>query len=301
MRFSQGLPLLLLLSACGNQTPATGEVLTFITKSLSVAYNNESYSEEIRLSSGTRPYNVKVSKGGLPPGLTLQGRTVTGVVKADLKNAPQRVFEFTLEASDANLSVKSQDFKLEVRNLAVPSLEWQPAVTEVKTETRVPLILKTPKKVGSMRLFIPIPAGMTFKRLEPGAGRAIFVYKLSGNVLRVDAALTERFTTIRDQTVLYLTLNVEGSRKVLGKIGFELRDAGKIVAGAKLETGEPVKPLVTPPGAPATPPAAPTTPPTAPPTTPPATPPTAPPVAPPAAPPTTPPATPPVTPPPAGK
>ena len=93
MRAFKTLPLLLLLGACGNQTPATGEVLTFITKSLSVAYNNESYSEEIRLSSGTRPYNVKVSKGGLPPGLTLQGRTVTGVVKTDLKNAAQRVFE----------------------------------------------------------------------------------------------------------------------------------------------------------------------------------------------------------------
>ena len=280
MRFSRALPLLLLLSACGNQTPATGEVLTFITKALSVAYNNESYSEEIRLSSGTRPYNVKVSKGGLPPGLTLQGRVITGVVKTDLKDAPQRVFEFTLEASDANLSVKAQDFKLEVRSLPTPSLEWQPAPTEVKGETRVPLILKTPKKVASMRLFIPIPDGMTFKRLEPGVGRPIFVYQLKDAVLRVDAALTERLPTIRDQTVLYLTLSVDGSRKVLGRIGYELRDAGKIVAGAKLETGKPVAPV--PPVA--TPPAA--TPPVVPP---PATPPVAPPAAPPVAPPMTPP------------
>ena len=284
MRFSRAFPLLMLLGACGNQTPATGEVLTFITKSLSVAYNNESYSEEIRLSSGTRPYNVKVSRGGLPPGLTLQGRTVTGVVKTDLKDAPQRVFEFTLEASDANLSVKSQDFKLEVRSLPAPSVEWQPAPTEVKTETRVPLVLKTPKKVASMRLFIPIPEGMSFKRLEAGAGRAIFVYKLVGDVLRVDAALTERLPTIRDQTVLYLTLGVEGSRKVLGKIGYELRDAGKIVAGAKLETGKSVAPVATPPAAPP-PMTPPTTPPVAPPTTPPAVPPATPPVTPPAPPP----------------
>ena len=269
MRLPTALPLLLLLAACGNQTPATGEVLTFITKSLSVAYNFESYSEEIRLSSGTRPYNVKVSKGGLPPGLTLQGRTVTGVVKTDLKDAPQRVFEFTLEASDANLSVKSQDFKLEVRSLPAPSLEWQPAPTEVKGETRVPLILKTPKKVASMRLFIPIPEGMTFKRLEAGAGRPIFVYQLKGAVLRVDAALTERLSTIRDQTVLYLTLSVDGSRKVLGKIGYELRDAGKIVAGAKLETGKPVVPATPP----ATTPPATTPPPATPPAVPPMTPP----------------------------
>ena len=272
MRLSKAFPLLLLLAACGNQTPATGEVLTFITKSLSVAYNNESYSEEIRLSSGTRPYNVKVSKGGLPPGLTLQGRTVTGVVKTDLKDAPQRVFEFTLEASDANLSVKSQDFRIEVRSLPAPSLEWKPAETEVKGETRVPLVLKTPKKVASMRLFIPIPEGMTFKRLEAGAGRPIFVYQLKEGVLRVDAALSERLPTIRDQTVLYLTLTVEGSRKVLGKIGYELRDAGKIVAGAKLETGKPVAPVApvaTPPAAPSptTPPVPP--PPAAPPMTPP--------------------------------
>ena len=285
MRFFLVFPPLLLLCACGNQTPATGEVLTFITKALSVAYNNESYSEEVRLSSGTRPYNVKVSKGGLPPGLTLQGRVITGVVKTDLKDAPQRVFEFTLEASDANLSVKAQDFKLEVRSLPAPSLEWQPALTEVKTETRVPLILKTPKKIASMRLFIPIPEGMTFKRLEAGAGRPIFVYQLKDGVLRVDAALTERLPTIRDQTVLYLTLSVEGSRKVLGKIGYELRDAGKIVAGAKLETGKPVAPVTTPP--PAAP--SPTTPPVAPPVTPPATPPVIPPPAPPTTPPTTPP------------
>ena len=285
MRFSRVSPLLLLLAACGNQTPATGEVLTFITKALSVAYNNESYSEEIRLSSGTRPYNVKVSKGGLPPGLALQGRVITGVVKADLKDAPQRVFEFTLEASDANLSVKSQDFKLEVRNLPAPSLEWQPAPTEVKTETRVPLILKTPKKIASMRLFIPIPEGMAFKRLEAGAGRPIFVYQLKDAVLRVDAALTERLPTIRDQTVLYLTLSVDGSRKVLGRIGYELRDAGKIVASAKLETGKPVAPVTTPPPAAVSP----TTPPIALPVTPPATPPV-PPAAPLAPPPTTPPA-----------
>lgn len=271
MRLSRAFPLLMLLASCGNQTPATGEVLTFITKSLSVAYNNESYTEEIRLSSGTRPYNVKVSKGGLPPGLSLQGRVIAGVVKTDLKDAPQRVFEFTLEASDANLSVKAQDFKLEVRSLPAPSVEWQPAPTEVKTETRVPMVLKTPKRVASVRLFIPIPEGMTFKRLEAGAGRAIFVYKLVGDVLRVDAALTERLPTIRDQTVLYLTLSVEGSRKVLGKIGYELRDAGKIVAGAKLETGKsvaPVAPVATPPAAPP-----PTTPPVAPPAVPPATPP----------------------------
>jgi hypothetical protein len=267
-----------LLAGCGNQTPATGEVLTFITKSLSVAYTDESYSEEIRLSSGTRPYSVRVARGGLPPGLTLQNRTITGVVKADLKDAQSRVFEFTLEASDANLSVKSQDFRLEVRRLPGSSVEWQPAPTEVKTETRVPLVLRVPKRTASMRLFIPIPEGFAFKALEPGAGRPIFVYQLKDRVLRVDAAFTERFTTIRDQTVLYLRLTVDGSRRLSGKVGFELRAGGKIVSSAKLETGAPASTPAPPPApippAPGTPPApTPPNPPAPPaPTTPPGTP-----------------------------
>jgi hypothetical protein len=296
MRFYRALPLLMLLLGCGNQNPATGEVLTFITKSLSVAYTGEQYAEEIRLTSGTRPYNVKVAKGGLPPGLSLQGRSITGVVNVDRKDQDRKVYEFTLEASDANLSVKPQDFKLEVRRLDAPVLEWKLAETEVKTETRVPLILKTPKRVSSLRLFIPIGAGLSFKRVESGAGKAIFVFKVVGNVLRVDAAFTEKFATIKDQTVLYLTLGVDGSRRIAGRIGYELRDAGKVVTAAKLETGQPATPA-TPtnpaaPPAPGTPPAAPTPP--ASPATPPTTPTPPAPVTPPAAPPApTPPAPPP--------
>jgi Putative Ig domain len=267
-------PLLVILIGCGNDNPTQGDALTFITKALSVAYNGEQYTEEVRLTSGTRPYTVKLSRGALPAGLTLQNRTITGVVKVDLKDQERRVYDFTLEASDANLSVKPQEFKLEVRRLAPPTLEWQPAPTEVKTETRVPLILKTPKKALSMRLFIPITAGFSFKKLEAGAGKPIFVSKLVGNVLRVDVAFTERFTTIRDQTVLYLTLGVEGSRKLPGKIGYELREAGKVVAVAKLETG--ATPAPTPPASPPTPPGqtppAPTPPGATPPTMPPATP-----------------------------
>jgi hypothetical protein len=253
--------LLALLVACGSENQPVGEVLTFVTKSLSVAYNNEQYSEEIRLTSGTRPYNLRVSRGGLPPGLTLQNRTITGVVKVDLKDQERRVFEFTLEASDANLSVKPQEFKLEVRRLAAPTLAWQPAQTEVRTETRIPVILETPKKVSSARLFVPIPDGFAFKRLEPGAGRPIFLSKVQGKVLRVDLAFTEKFNTIKSQTVMYVVLTVEGSRRVSGKIGFELREAGKVVNAAKLETGAPVTPPAapTPPGTP-TPPASPTPP-----------------------------------------
>jgi Putative Ig domain len=255
MRVFRVLPLLLVVAACGSDNQPTGENLTFITKALSVAYNGEQYSEEIRLTSGTRPYNLKVSRGGLPPGLTLQNRTITGVVKVDLKDQERRVFDFTLEASDANLSVKPQDFKLEVRRLAVPTLAWQPAQTEVKTETRIPVILETPKKVSSARLFIPIPDGFAFKRLEPGAGRPIFISRVQGKVLRVDVAFTEKFNTIKSQTVMYLTLTVDGSRRVAGKIGFELRDAGKVVNAAKLETGAaPATNPATPP-APGTPPA----------------------------------------------
>ncbi len=287
MRLSHALPLLaLLVVGCGNQTPSQGEVLTFITRSLSVAYTGEQYAEEIRLTSGTRPYNVKLLKGGLPPGLSLQNRTITGVVTADLKDQERKVYDFTLEAGDANLSNKVQDFKLEVRRLPPPSLEWQPAQTEVKTETRVPLVLKVPKNVVSLRLFIPIPDGFSFKKLEAGLGRAVFVYKLQKNVLRVDAGIVERLNTVKDQTVLYLTLSVDGSRKLTGKIGYELRNAGKIIAADKLETAKPATP------------ASPTTPPTAPPpiTPPPVTPPTTPASPPPAAPPANPPVSPPAPP-----
>jgi Putative Ig domain len=169
--------VLIALAACGTQTPGSGgPALEFLIRPLQPAFIGEPYRQEIQLTSGTRPYTLKLLKGPLPPGITLSDRALSGTPSGTVTEA--KTYNFTLEASDANLSNKVQDFTLEVRVAPLALIEWKVPETSFKDETKIPFILKGAKKIRSFKLAIPLPANAKFVRLETGQGRPIMLSKL---------------------------------------------------------------------------------------------------------------------------
>jgi hypothetical protein len=169
--------ILVALAACGTQSPSSGgSVLDFLTRSLQPAFIGEPYRQEIQLTSGTRPYTLKLLKGPLPPGMTLSDRALSGTPNGTSTEA--KTYNFTLEASDANLSNKVQEFTLEVRVAPLALIEWKVPDTTFKDETKIPFILKGAKKIRSFKLAVPLPANAKFVRLEMGQGKPIMISKL---------------------------------------------------------------------------------------------------------------------------
>jgi hypothetical protein len=169
--------VLVALAACGTQSPTGGgSVLDFLTRSLQPAFIGEPYRQEIQLTSGTRPYTIKLSKGPLPPGLTVSDRALSGTPSGNVTEA--KTYNFTLEASDANLSNKVQEFTLEVRVAPLALIEWKVPETSFKDETRIPFILKGAKKIRSFKLAVPLPANAKFVRLESSQGKPLMISKL---------------------------------------------------------------------------------------------------------------------------
>jgi Putative Ig domain len=169
--------VLVALAACGTQSTTNGGTpLDFLTRPLQPAFIGEPYRQEIQLTNGTRPYTLKLLKGPLPPGITLSDRALSGTPSGT--NTEAKTYNFTLEASDANLSNKVQDFTLEVRVAPLALIEWKVPETSFKDETKIPFILKGAKKIRSFKLAIPLPANVKFVRLETGQGRPIMLSKL---------------------------------------------------------------------------------------------------------------------------
>ena len=275
MRFMIGILAIsgVLLVACNNSNAATGETVRFLTTTLNPMFVGEPFSQDIQVTSGTRPFSLRVVRGALPTGLKIApgSRQIVGVP------TEEKSFEFTLEVNDANLSNKVQDFKVSVTKIPPAVLAWKAPPTAVTGEVKIPFILQYAKKVRSFQARVPIASGVKFVRLEAATGRPIFISSIKDNVLRVDGALLDIITTNREVTVFYLTLEAPKDYKFVGSIGFDLRAAGQRLSSGVLEVP---KPATTPtsPTTPTTPPTTPTTPPTTPttPATPPATPPTPP-------------------------
>jgi hypothetical protein len=297
-RVAQALALLscsIGLTACGTQNQPSGESLRFLTTSLPPAYVAEQYSANVQLSSGTRPYTLKRAKGELPPGLNLSGYILSGTPTGKLDQP--KTYTFTLEATDANLANKVQEFTLTLNPERPSSLEWVLPATSVQGEQRIPVMMKSPRRARSYRVSVPWPKSATLIGLEPGEGKPVLFHKQDGEVLLIHGALTEPLQTMKEVAAFYIVMKLPEPTKLEGRIGFEVRAGGRTVASQEITGPRPATPPTTPPGGTPAPPPAPGTPPASPsPTNPPA-PPTSPPPAPPASPP---PASPPPPPPPAG-
>ena len=182
---SAGL-LALLLTACGTSgTSSTGSTslkdsLYFASTNLPVAYVAESYSTELQVSGGVGPYSVRVASGKLPDGLVLNGRTVTG------KATRAGLFSFTVEASDATLSTKAQAMSLTVTALPPLSLAVTLPTSEIRGETRLPLVITAPRGMRAFRMQWALPEGVSVTRIDPVDTRAVAYWKVNGGLLTLD-------------------------------------------------------------------------------------------------------------------
>jgi len=304
-----------LLFGCsgGTDTAGTGggkETLRFRDASLPPAYKEEAFNVNLQLNGGVGPYQYRLADGDLPPGIALNGPTLSGTP------TQPGSYSFTLRVSDASLSSTVQKFSLAVQELPTPVLSLEMPVTEVRDSTRIPVRITGARKVGSARLTWRVPEGVTVSAVSAGTAKPLTLWQVKDGKLTVDMGFAA--SPAREDILAFMSLKMSKPMKMTpGNIGFEVRSSeGKslnknalpelvpVVPAPDPAKVDPAKgdPTKTPPAVPGETPPSSTPPATTPPgTTPPVTPPvdpTKPDPAPPVAPPVTPPpATPPVVPP----
>ncbi|WP_293912233.1 putative Ig domain-containing protein [Deinococcus sp.] len=182
----------LLLSACGSgagtSTPTSSrELLSFSTASLGSAYVGEAFTSTVAPVGGTGPYSVRLASGALPAGLKF-----TGGSSAVLAGTPTATgsSSFSLEVSDANLSVKTQSFTLAVTDLPPLDFTLSLPTGEVRGETRLPLSVQGPRGVRAARYTWVMPEGAVVTKIQSenstDAGRPVVFWKQNGRNLLLD-------------------------------------------------------------------------------------------------------------------
>ena len=233
------------LASCGtNSTFGSGstsskELLSFRSSTLPEAYANEPYSAPVAVSGGVNPYTVRVTNGTLPPGVRLNGTTLTGTPTQTGR------FEFTLEAADATLSTKSQTLSLNVATLPAVALTpvlgtTSAANTTFRSDTRVPLRVVAPRGARAMRLSWRLPSGVEVTRVQPGEGAPLLLWKQSPGLLTVVLGFTKE--PANGSNAAIVSLRFAGPTKLDGtQVGLEARDAtGKKIAETALPPLAPV-------------------------------------------------------------
>ena len=122
----------LLLGGCGSELNTRSEALRVLETSLEPAYLGEEYAATVRVVGGLTPYTLELSKGTLPPGLSLQGATLRGVPTLEGS------YTFTVSVSDANLSKTFQEYTLSVEQPPPAELTLNVPQTDVQS----PVVLR---------------------------------------------------------------------------------------------------------------------------------------------------------------
>lgn len=136
------------LVACTSELDTLGEPLRIVGATLPNAVLREPYEESIHVVGGLRPYDVRLARGELPPGLSLQA----GV----LRGSPEEVgdYTFTLEASDANLSQVVQEYTLRVTAAPPVSLRFEAPDTEVRSPITLRATLRDARALTGVRTLV---------------------------------------------------------------------------------------------------------------------------------------------------
>ncbi|MFC5850006.1 Ig domain-containing protein [Deinococcus petrolearius] len=239
------LPALLgaaLLTGCGSTTTGTSsglsartDALTFSAASLPAAYVNETYSATLAVAGGVGPYGYRVAGGTLPPGLRFSGGTLSGTPGA------RGAFQFTVEASDANLSTKVQTYTLNVNDLPPLSLEPTLPTGEIRGETRVPVMIKAPRTVRAARVTWDLGPGVQVTRVQAtDNGNPVF-WRQQGQVLSVDLGF--KSVPRAGARVALITVKPAGPVTLSsGKFWYESRDGAGKVLSEKRPPGTPPVP-----------------------------------------------------------
>ncbi len=97
-------------SATTDLSIAVYDPITITTSALPSGLTGQAYSEGLTASGGLTPYSWSVTAGALPDGLSLDG--ATGVISGI--PSVYGMFEFTVEATDANSGAATQDLSIAI-------------------------------------------------------------------------------------------------------------------------------------------------------------------------------------------
>ena len=194
------LLLPLLLAACGTGSGTTANTsardpLTFANSNVPVAYVNEPYTTTLDISGGAGPYGLRLVGGKLPDGLSFTGRIISG------KPTKEGLYTFTLEASDAALSTKSQQINLTVSPLPPLSLSLGLPLGEIRGETRLPLSIVAPRGARAARFQWQLPAGLSVSRVTTADSQVAAFWKVTQGLFTLDLGF-RRVPGNNDQLVL---------------------------------------------------------------------------------------------------
>ncbi|GGL07182.1 Ig domain-containing protein [Deinococcus radiotolerans] len=174
------------LVACGQDLSGTSstsarDALYFNERAsgLPPVYLQEPYTAAIEVAGGAGPYTVRKIEGTLPPGLTLNGTTLSGTP------SKAGTYTFTLEATDSTLSSKQKSYTVNVQELPPLSLALTLPSGQIRGETRVPVTISAPRSVRAARLTWTLPANVTVTRVQPEGGALVF-WRQDGTRLTVD-------------------------------------------------------------------------------------------------------------------
>jgi hypothetical protein len=191
------------LIACGTELSTPGEMLRFVPQTPVPALVNEPYNQNLPVAGGLSPYAYTVSQGSLPPGLTLQGGFIRGVP------SETGSYSFTVEVSDANLSVRTREISLEVVEPPPPVLTLNVPETEMREPFVVRAEVAEAREVMALRTELRWDTGRF--ELNEASIRALqnnvaLFHSFEDGILRLDMALLEGASLSGRQPVFELEL-----------------------------------------------------------------------------------------------
>lgn len=218
----------MVLTACGSQTSSLPDPLIFSSAALPAAYIGEAYKGTTQVTGGVGPYGYRLV-GTLPAGLKFQNGVITG------KPTETGKFRFQIEANDARLSNRTKEYTLQVTQLPPLSLGLQLPTTEIRGETRIPVVLQWPRSALTMRLSWSVDPRLKIKEIKPQQGGFVF-WKEEDGILKADMAFFK--TPTHGTRIAYIVVQPkEKKESVLLKNDFQYEvrgEAGALLISSKL-------------------------------------------------------------------
>ncbi len=219
------------LASCGQEitgssASSASDILYFAASpsGMPPLYVNEAYSAPVTVAGGAGPYTAQVAGGALPPGLSLNGLTLSGT--------PTRTgaFAFTVKVTDSKLSTASKEFRVTVQDL--PPLSLAPTLPggEIRGNTRIPVTITAPRTVRAARLLWDLPAGVSVSGAQPGESGGVVFWRQDGQRVTVDMG----FKNVPRNGARVALLSLKVTKPVTlaaTNLGFEARDGqGKLLS-----------------------------------------------------------------------
>jgi hypothetical protein len=186
MRFFRLLCLTFILIGCSTQATTPGEALDIKVDALPPAYIGEEYAAVIRAVGGLTPYQYKLDRGTLPPGLSLQGGEIRGT-PSELGD-----FTFTITASDGNLSTTFEEYNLSVTEAPPAQLTLNVPNTQIQRPTTLRADITEARGLQGFRTLITWDEtrfALVAGSVRPNNDAFLLFYDEAPGQLRVDVGL----------------------------------------------------------------------------------------------------------------